>query len=118
MKIARIKHKDEIQYGIVSKDSKGGSGIDYVIPKKSIENCIKADLPETVEKMIEETGCGDWDLKSIYDSVEANLDNIEKIPINNYEPRITRSKTREKRAYEIKTRCSFLIDKIHHLEKH
>ena len=39
MKIARIKHKDEIQYGIVSKDSKGGSGIDYVIPKKSIENC-------------------------------------------------------------------------------
>jgi len=40
------------------------------------------------------------------------FNNIEKIPINNYEPRITRSKTRDKRAYEIKTRCSFLIDKI------
>ena len=83
MKIARIKHKDEIQYGIVIKDSKGRPGINHVIPKKSIENCIKVDLPETVEKMIEETGCDDLNLKSIYDKVEANLDNIEKIPINN-----------------------------------
>ena len=83
MKIARIKHKDEIQYGIVIKDSKDRSGINHVIPKKSIENCIKVDLPETVEKMIEETGCDDLNLKSIYDKVEANLDNIEKIPINN-----------------------------------
>tara|TARA_B000000475_G_C15860494_1_gene391936 strand:- start:214 stop:726 length:513 start_codon:yes stop_codon:yes gene_type:complete len=41
-----------------------------------------------------------------------SFNSIEKLEINNYEPRITRSKTRNQRAIEIKTQCSLLINKI------
>jgi len=37
---------------------------------------------------------------------------IIKIDVNNFEPRITRSKTRDRRAYEIKNRCSSIINEI------